>query len=142
MDAGPAGRSATLASALRLPLILPGRGHGLRELIETAADTIGKTVAPAIEIDSYQQIKQLAARRLAFGLLPATAVAQEVAQGQFDAWRITRPPLMRNIHLAHPAGRPLSVAAEAVVRLTWTLLKDQVHSDAWSASWVGRARFS
>jgi LysR family nitrogen assimilation transcriptional regulator len=52
----PSGKRVTLATALRLPLILPSPGHGLRELIETAAREIGQLVAPSIEIDSYRQI--------------------------------------------------------------------------------------
>jgi LysR family nitrogen assimilation transcriptional regulator len=131
----PSGKRVTLATALRLPLILPSPGHGLRELIETAAREIGQLVAPSIEIDSYRQIKQLAARGLAFGVLPATAIRQEVADGMFRAWRIAQPALMRRIYLGHLAAVPLSSASRAIAQLSWTILRQLVESGEWTADW-------
>lgn len=124
-----------MAEALRLPLILPGPGHGLRELIQTAAQGIGRPVEPIIEIDSYRQIKQLTARGMAFGMLPATAIRQEVEDGQFRSWRIDRPELMRRIHLGYLTGKPLSIASRAVVQLSWTILQGLVQTGTWTATW-------
>jgi LysR family transcriptional regulator, nitrogen assimilation regulatory protein len=60
-------RTAELAA---LPLILPGPGHGLRELVEEAAQVAGQPLRPAVEIDSYGQIKKLVQRGIGFGILP------------------------------------------------------------------------
>jgi len=141
MTPTPAGDSVTLSAALRLPLILPGSAHGLRDLLEAAAQSLGKAVSPAIEIDSYRQIKQLTARGLGFGILPATAVKQEVASGEFRAWRILRPGLTRRIHLGYPANRPLSSAARAISQLSWEILERQVRSGGWVATWGNQAPF-
>jgi LysR family nitrogen assimilation transcriptional regulator len=135
MTGAPTGDAVILAAALRLPLVLPGPGHGLRELIETGAAKIGRPVTPAIEIDSYRQIKQLAARGLAFGMLPTTAIRQELEDGLFCAWRITRPALMRRIYLGYQAGMPLSTASRAVGQLGWTILNGLVDSGGWTAVW-------
>jgi LysR family nitrogen assimilation transcriptional regulator len=137
MKAAPAGDSATLAAALRLKLILPGPGHGLRDLIDTAARGIGKTVQPDIEIDSYRQIKQLAARGLAFGMLPTTAIQTELQAGVFQSWTVTRPALMRRIYLGHQASRPLSTASAAIAKLSRSVLHDLVATGAWPAVWHG-----
>jgi LysR family transcriptional regulator, nitrogen assimilation regulatory protein len=135
MKSAPAGNTTTLAMALRLPLVLPAPAHGLRELIETAALSIGKQVNPVIEIDSYRHIKQLAARGLAFGMLPRTAIKQEVGDGRFQSWKIARPVLMRRIYLGYQAGRPLSAASRAVGQLSWTILEDLVRIGGWAATW-------
>jgi LysR family nitrogen assimilation transcriptional regulator len=135
MAGAPAGDTVTLAAALRLPLVLPGQAHGLRDLIEAAAAKIGRPVAPAIEIDSYRQIKQLAARGLAFGMLPTTAIRQEIADGVFRAWRLNRPNVMRRIYLGYQAGFPLSAASRAIGQLSWTLLHGLVDSGGWTATW-------
>ncbi len=69
-EGGPSGDTATLEETARLPLVIPGPGHGLRELIEEAALTAGVPLNPAIEIDSYSQIKKVVMRGLGFGILP------------------------------------------------------------------------
>jgi LysR family nitrogen assimilation transcriptional regulator len=137
LSGAPAGPLVTLAAALRLPLILPGPAHGLRELIEAAARGAGGTPRPVIEIDSYRQIKQLAARGIGFGLLPRTAIAQEIAEGTFRAWQVTRPVLMRRIFLGYASARPLSTASRAIGQLSWDILETLVAGGSWAAEWAG-----
>jgi len=136
MTDSPRGDTVSLATSLRLPLIVPSPSHGLRNLIDAAALSIGRHADPAIEIDSYRQIKRLAARRLAFGMLPTVAIEQEIRDGTFRSWRITRPAVMRRIFLGYRTDRPLSAASRAVGQLSWTLLRDLVRSGAWSAVWT------
>jgi LysR family nitrogen assimilation transcriptional regulator len=133
------GESLTLGAAIRLPLILPGPAHGLRQLIETAAKTTGKPIEPAIEIDSYRQIKQLAMRGIGFGMLPATAIRQEVIDGTFLSWRVKNPALMRRIYLGYPKARPLSAASRAISELSLSILTSLVSTGAWPATWADDA---
>jgi len=142
MQGVPPGGTISLETAIRLPLILPGPAHGLRELIETAAKKIGTALEPAIEIDSYRQIKQLAMRGLGFGMLPATAINQEVTEGVFLSWRVAAPALMRRIHLGYPKARPLSSASGAISQLSLSILKTLVSSGAWPATWAETASSS
>ncbi len=137
MPDAPASQTVPLSAALSRGLILPGQGHGLRELIEAAARNAGAQVAPAIEIDSYRQIKQLAARAMGFGMLPATAIREETEAGIFNSWEITDPKLMRRIYLGHLAGKPLSFAGQAIAHLAWTLLEELVQTGGWTATWNG-----
>ena len=132
----PGGQNVGLAASLRLPLILPSPGHGLRNLIDAAADSIGKHVDPEIEIDSYRQIKHLVDRCLGFGMLPAMAIDQETRQGTLRSWRIARPRLLRKIFLGYRADRPLSTASRAAGQLSWSILRDMVNSKAWEAEWT------
>ncbi len=137
MPGAPPGDTISLAAALRLPLVLPGPSHGLRELLEAAAGSIGKDVTPAIEIDSYRQIKQLAIRGLAFGLLPATAIKHECAEGTLRSWSVIHPELTRGLYLGYRSGLPLSMASRAIGALSWTILHGLVESGAWMADWQG-----
>lgn len=137
MKDAPSGTTVGLSAALDLPLIVPGPAHGLREVIDAGAVSIGRHVDPAIEIDSYRQIKRLAARGLAFGLLPAVAIDREVREGTFRAWRITRPALVRQIFLGYRTDRPLSAATRAIGELSWIILRDMVRAGTWAATWTG-----
>ena len=139
MPGMPPGESLALAAAIRLPLILPGPAHGLRQLIETAAKKTGKPVEPAIEIDSYRQIKQLVMRGIGFGMLPATAINQEVLDGTFLSWRVTNPALMRRIYLGYPSARPLSAASRSIGELSLSILQMLVTTGAWPAIWADNA---
>jgi LysR family transcriptional regulator, nitrogen assimilation regulatory protein len=127
----------SLSRAAALPLILPALSHGLRDLIEEAAQAAGVAVSPGIEIDSYARIKELAARGHGFGILPRAAVAAEVAACTVRAWPIGSPPLRRRIYLAHAADRPLSAAASAVSGVAWDLLGELVRSGVWPAELAG-----
>lgn len=61
---GPDGLA--LADAARLPLILPGEGHGLRDLIKRQAMAVGAELNAVIDVDSYQNIKDLVIEVWAF----------------------------------------------------------------------------
>lgn len=130
----PPGTAVRLEEAAALDLILPGPAHGLRELIEVAAQAVGAVTRPAIEIDSYAQIKRLAGRGHGYGILPRMAVQQEEASGAFVTWPLTDPPLFRKVHLAYVAERPLSAACRAVGQLAWDILRRLVENGTWSAT--------
>ena len=132
----PITASVTVAASLRLPLVLPSMAHGLRHLIDTAAATIGKSVTPEVEIDSYRQIKQLVQRGSVFGMLPAAAIRPEVEAGTFRSWKVTRPALTRKIYLGHRASHPPSAASRAIGQLSWNILENLVRSGGWTAVWA------
>jgi LysR family nitrogen assimilation transcriptional regulator len=123
----------SLADVTRLALVIPGRSHGLRELVEENAASIGVAIEPSIEIDSYSQIKKLVMRKLGFGILPRMAVAREVEEGIFRLWRIEQPPITRKVYLAYSTQRPLLNAPRAVGQLAWETLRSLVAEGAWTA---------
>lgn len=129
----PAGAAIALADAARLPLVVPGPGHGLRELIENGALAARVAIRPEIEIDSYGQIKKLVTRGLGFGLLPRMAVNREALAGTFRIWRVERPHITRKVYLAYSTERPLLNAPRAVGQLSWDILRQLVHDGSWTA---------
>lgn len=128
----PAGKTATMKQAATLPLIVPGLGHGLRDLIEDAALASKVAIEPAIEIDSYRQIKKLVQTDLGFGILPMMAVSQEAAEGSFDTWAFV-PPMTRKVYLAYSTERPLQTAQRAIGQLAWEILRTLVAEGTWTA---------
>jgi LysR family nitrogen assimilation transcriptional regulator len=124
----------SFASTASLPLIVPGRGHGLRELIEDAALGLGVVPNAAVEIDSYSQIKKLVSRGLGFGILPRMAIDKEAQSGVFKAWRFVDPPITRKVYLAYSTERVLLTAPRAVGQLSWDMLRELVKSDQWIAT--------
>lgn len=131
----PGGR-ITLGQAASLDLILPGAGHGLRDQIDEAAG-VQTTIAPAIEIESYNQIKRLVARGLGYGILPRMAVSAEEKAGLFLTWRIEKPALYRKVYLAYSTERPIPMAARAVGQLSWEILRGLVADETWTATLGG-----
>lgn len=134
---GPLGRETTevdLQDVADLPLVVPGPGHGLRELIDTGVAGLGVSINPVIEIDSYSQIKKLVDRRIGYGMLPRMAIEHEVSDGRFRAWHFRSPSLTRKVYLAYSTERPLGTASRAVAQLAWETLCDLVQRGVWTAS--------
>lgn len=127
------GGSIGLAQAAGLDLILPGPGHGLRDQIDEAAG-VQTTIQPAIEIESYNQIKRLVERGLGYGILPRMAVSAQERAGIFHTWRIETPALYRKVYLAYSKERPVPTAARAVGQLSWDILRGLVADGTWTAT--------
>jgi len=135
----PHGREIALGPAAALPLILPGPRHGLRELLDDRAGAAGVALDPAIEIDSYSQIKSLAQRGLGFGVLPRMAVEHERRARAFRLWRFD-PQITRDVYLAYSTDRSLRNASRAVAGLAWDILRGLVREGAWAAELSPEAR--
>lgn len=127
---GPATFAALAGHRL---LVLPGPGHGLRDLLDDTAAGQGLRLTPDIEIDAYAAIKVIVEQGLGVSVLPAHAIGREVDEGRMQARRFD-PPLMRTVHLAMPTDRPLSTAARAIEGLCRTTLAELVRSGAWRSA--------
>jgi LysR family nitrogen assimilation transcriptional regulator len=130
----PAGQPVTLTEAAKLDLILPGPSHGLRDLIEEAALSVNAPIWPAVEIDSYGQIKRLVQHGRGYGILPRTAVTREERDGSVKIWPLTAPQLTRRVFLAYSTERPQSAAVRAIGQLAWDSLRGLVDDGVWAAT--------
>lgn len=130
---GPHRDAVTLRDLSALPLIVPGPGHGLRELIESNAAAAQTSLTPSFEIDSYNQIKRLVHRGAGFGVLPRMAIDSEVEAGEFIVWPIVEPTITRKVYLAYSTERHLPAAQRAIARLAWSILRDLVQRGQWNA---------
>jgi LysR family nitrogen assimilation transcriptional regulator len=127
------GNSVRLSDVAHLPLVVPGPGHGLRELIENVALSVGVPIHPSIEIDSYSQIKKLVMRGLGYGILPRMAVNKETEAGSFRTWQFEAPAITRKVYLAYSTERPLLTAPRAIGQLSWDILRQLVRDTVWTA---------
>lgn len=103
-----------LADVASLPLLLPGRHHGVRREIEAALST-ARLSAPQVEdVDSLSAVKHMVAEGLGYTLFAWDAVALEIEAGVLAAARVCAPMLLHGFVLGTSAE--VSPAARAVVR--------------------------
>lgn len=117
--------------ASAMPLILPGKGHGLRDLLDIASEQADVDLNTVIDVDSYGNIKALVAEGFGYSILPQNSIAAEVAEGRLRSWTMDRPTVSRSIHLAHSAGRPMTNAVSVVLALARETLRDLARTGRW-----------
>lgn len=125
------GAEIPFADAMALPLVLPSRMHGLRQLVDREARRQGISVPAVLEIDSLSAAKDLCATGGLYTILPGCAVAREVAQGVLATRPIADPDLCRTLALATTTARPLTAAARTAARLCIATARRLVHDGLW-----------
>ncbi|GAA3969916.1 LysR family transcriptional regulator [Allohahella marinimesophila] len=112
--------SISFREMLQLPLILPGRRHGLRALLEQTAFREALTFTTDIEVDSLRVQLELVSRGLGYTILPSQTLKASHAR-DLVAVPIVAPTPRRQCVLAWSRDRALAPAAgvmrELVVRL-------------------------
>nr|CAA06929.1 nac [Azorhizobium caulinodans] [Azorhizobium caulinodans ORS 571] len=94
----------------------------------------GAELSTVTDLDTYGQIKLLVEAGVGYSILPVAAVRREVDEGRLRTWPIGTPALTRDLHLVHPADRPLGNAVRAVEQLALTILQQQVRDGTWPAT--------
>ena len=104
--------------AVKMPLVLPTRQHGLRAIVESACEAAGLQLHCAWEVDSLGASMQLVQqRRELASLLPRTAVRSRLAEGSLRAHRVVGPALARElVCVSHPT-RPVAPPAAAFLEV-------------------------
>jgi DNA-binding transcriptional LysR family regulator len=112
-----------LAQLPELELVLPTKRHGLRGVLDTAAQHEDVLLAPRFEIDVLSTIVRLVESTRFATILPRIAVGRAVQRGTLRAHPILAPRIVRHIvRVSHPR-RPLSAAAEALIEI----IADELH---------------
>ena len=111
------GASITLRALSRLPMVLPGRAHGLRALVDRRAAEAGLALSVAFEVDSTYTIKQLVSAGEGYGILSAYAVQEETARGTLVAIPIAPPGVQRNVQLATAQARRTDPSVTAIAKV-------------------------
>lgn len=135
--AGRVPRRIGLASLARWPLVLPGREHGLRRLIDEACAPAGVQLDVVAEIESLGSVKRAVEEGIGSTILAAGAVAEEVAAGRLRTIAIDSPAMRRRVVRVLGTARPQTVACAAVDALVVDVLRDMARSSAWPATWIG-----
>ncbi len=130
-DLPPPGTEIGFAQAARLPLLLPGPSHGLRELLARHALALDVELNTMIDIDSYGNIKKLVKNGFGYSILPVNAIVGETQAGELHSWPIS-PSIRRSVHLAYSIGRPMTNAASAIQGVIRDVLLDLAKTGAWA----------
>ena len=123
----------TLADAVKTPLILPGRPHGLRILVDSVCAEQGIEADVVLELDSMATIKTLVRQGDAATILPFCGVYREVAGGSIVARRIVSPSLTRTLIVGETVRRPKTPATAAVIKC----LREEVGRLVDAGMWTG-----
>jgi LysR family nitrogen assimilation transcriptional regulator len=129
-----------LASLSRWPLVLPGREHGLRRIIDEACAANGVTLDVVAEIEALGSVKRAVEKGLGATILSHGAVAAEVAEGRLQASAIEGPSISRRVVCATSITRPTTPAAAAVTELMIDVVRELVEAGDWPARWLDKTR--
>ena len=116
------------------PLVLPSKGHGLRDLVDKEFNAAGVTLSVALEIDSYANIKRLVANGFGSSILPVHAVQAERDAGTLSVSQINEERLRRRAHLITPTTRPITRAQVLVTELLREIVSDLIRTETWSGA--------
>jgi LysR family nitrogen assimilation transcriptional regulator len=130
-------KALPLASVARWPLVLPGREHGLRRLVDDACTPLGIELQLVAEIDALNSMKRAVEAGIASTILPLGAVAEDIAAGRLRASAIERPSIVRRVFCATSSTRPTTAAAAAVMKLLGEVIGAMVQRGEWPARWLG-----
>src|SRR5207245_2792564 len=112
-----------LAKLPDLELVLPTKRHGLRGVLDTAAQHADVMLNPKFEIDVLGTIVKFVESTRFATILPRIVVQRAVEQGTLRVYPILAPRIVRHIvRISHPR-RPLSAAAEALIGI----IADEIH---------------
>jgi len=130
-----------LAQLAGLPLVLPGRDHGLRKLVDEAARKIGIGLDVSTELDAHELLTEMVRRTGCFTILSLAALRARSAGEPLFTARVIEPAIERRVSVAHASGRPLSRAARRVEAIMRELLRAEIGQGWWkSATPLGLAR--
>jgi LysR family transcriptional regulator, nitrogen assimilation regulatory protein len=102
---------------LELDLVLPTRRHGLRGILDTAAQQEDVVLTPKFEVDVLGAIVRLVESSGFVTILPRVVVQRAGNDGALRVCPILSPRIVRQVvRVSHPR-RPLSAAAHALVDL-------------------------
>lgn len=135
-DARFADVTSIKASALTaIPLVLPGRPHSLRVLIERFAAQNSITLDIRFELDATIAMRQLVADDHAYTILSHPPIHADVARGVLRSTPIISPRLERRLVFCRSPVHPFSEAFQAVRRELISAigeLRDQNQWESWT----------
>jgi DNA-binding transcriptional LysR family regulator len=115
-----------------LPLVLPSRPHGLRALVEDAAQKNKIKLNVMMQADSLALLKDLVELGVGYAALPTSAFGREAEAGRLKFAPIRNPALTRQLVLATHAACPSPRAAARIEALVRQELMALVGEKKWS----------
>ncbi|EJE50616.1 transcriptional regulator [Acidovorax sp. CF316] len=136
----PGPSKMSLAALADQPLVLPGKEHGLRRIVDEACAPLKLQLDVVAEIESLGSVKRAVEAGIGSTILPQASVTEEVAAGRLRTAVIDSPLMSRRVVCASHTQRPVSSASAAVQALVVEVLRGMVEDGTWPARWVGEVR--
>ena len=131
-------RPVPLASLAGTPIILPSPPHGIRTLVDHACAVARVELSIAAETNAMSVQRRLAIGGHGLTILPAIAVADDVARKLASAAPLSEPRITRTIVLALPANRVVGQHVRRAVDLLVRCVEDATRRGEWfEARWLG-----
>ncbi len=115
-----------------LPLLLPSRGHGLRNIVEDCARHRNIELKVTVEADSYASLKSLVAQGHGFTILPLAPIHEEIRVGRLVTAPIVEPVPIRRLMLSYPSDRPTPRLATYAAQVLSATAHDLLRQGVWS----------
>lgn len=130
-------KPVSVASLGGKPMILPSAPHGIRLLVDHACATQDVSLTLAVETNAMSVQKSLVLGGHGLTILPAIAVADDLARKRFTAAPLSNPTITRKIVLALPTNRPTSQPVRRVVQELVQCIKGATERGDWlEARWL------
>ena len=120
--------SATLASMPlceigRYPLVIPGRMHAIRRMVESAAAEQGVRLRIELEVDAVTSILDLVSGGIGHAVLSQQAITSDPLKRRFQLLRIVEPTLFSQLAIATSKKHTLSqLAIQAITMIESRIL--------------------
>ena len=101
----------------RFPLILPGRPHSIRTLVETEAAKAGVQLNVVLEVDGASFILELVQLGHGYTILPDFSLRRSSFARTLQLNEIVGPRLRRSLKVAVSTQRPVTRLARETVKL-------------------------
>lgn len=112
-----------LREITRYPLIIPGRMHAIRRMVESAAAEQGVRLRIELEVDAVASILDLVSEGIGHAVLSLNATTSDALKRRFEVTRITEPTLYSRLAIATSSKHTLSqLATQAIAMLESTVL--------------------
>jgi LysR family transcriptional regulator, nitrogen assimilation regulatory protein len=126
-ESGPIG----LAEVVKRPLILPGLGSGVMQVLQDALNQCGLTMTTVGDIDTLDTVRRAVAAGIANSILPWSALYDGDRESPIIHRRVHDAPLSRSVALCSSEVAQRSPAFEAVASLLKTMIREMVESGRW-----------
>jgi LysR family nitrogen assimilation transcriptional regulator len=136
-DAITARRTVPLAQVASTPIMLPGRPHSVRTMVEDVCAERGVALTLLCEIESLLAIKETVAAGCGYTIAGFDSVANDVAAGRLQAAPIRDPTISRLLVLTTGPKNSLTTAGRAVAGLVVSVAAGLVAQGTWRAPGQG-----
>lgn len=116
------------------PVVMPAPGHGLRSLLDQAAQQADAQLDAAVHTNSLALQKRLVREGHGWTVLPGVGIAGDVDEGTLSAAPLCAPEVCRSIVLGMPRTGRVSPAVDVVARELASQVRAAMRQGHWPSA--------